>query len=256
MMLMRVAIVTGASSGIGSSAAIEIARRGDGVILTYGRNRQGGLDTVAEIEKLGGTAVALPLDLGDSSTFPAFRDSVASVLKSTFDRPSFDYLVNNAGVGASALFEDTTEEFFDRLMRVLLKGPFFLTQTLLPLLADNGAIVNISSSSALESSNVESGYSAYASLKGALLVLTRYLAKELSTRGIRVNSITPGPTRTRLGDDGFEKYPEVIPPLIARTALGRLGEPSDLGKAIAAFLSDDLAWVTAQNLEISGGFNL
>jgi NAD(P)-dependent dehydrogenase (short-subunit alcohol dehydrogenase family) len=253
--LMRVAIVTGGSSGIGSSAAIEIARRGDGVILTYGRNKQGGLDTVEAIEKLGGTAVALPLDLGDSSTFPAFRDSVAEALQTTWQRSSFDYLVNNAGIGASALFEDTTEEFFDQLLRVLLKGPFFLTQTLLPLLADNGAIVNLSSGSALES-GVEPGYSVYATMKGALIVLTRYLAKELSPRGIRVNSITPGPTRTRLGDDGFDKYPEVIPPLIARTALGRLGEPADIGKAIAAFLSDDLAWTTAQNLDISGGFNL
>ncbi len=253
---MRVAIVTGASSGIGSSAAVEIARRGDGVILTYGRNKQGGLDTVAEIEKLGGTAVALPLNLGDSSTFPAFRDAVADALKTTFDTSSFDYLVNNAGIGASAPFEDTTEEFYDRLSNVLLKGPFFLTQTLLPLLADNGAILNISSGSALESANVEPGYSVYASLKGALLVLSRYLAKELSPRGIRVNSITPGPTRTRLGDDGFEKYPEVIPGLVARTALGRLGEPSDLGKAIAALLSDDLAWTTAQNLDVSGGFSL
>jgi NAD(P)-dependent dehydrogenase (short-subunit alcohol dehydrogenase family) len=253
---MRVAIVTGASSGIGSSAAVEIARRGDGVILTYGRNKQGGLDTVAVIEKLGGTAVALPLNLGDVSNFPAFRDAVADALKTTFDTSSFDYLVNNAGIGASAPFEDTTEEFFDRLSDVLLKGPFFLTQTLLPLLADNGAILNISSGSALESANVEPGYSVYASLKGALLVLTRYLAKELSPRGIRVNSITPGPTRTRLGDDGFEKYPEVIPGLVARTALGRLGEPSDLGKAIAALLSDDLAWTTAQNLDVSGGFSL
>jgi NAD(P)-dependent dehydrogenase (short-subunit alcohol dehydrogenase family) len=253
---MRVAIVTGGSSGIGSSAAVEIARRGDGVILTYGRNKQGALDTVAEIESLGGTAVALPLDLGDSSTFGEFRDAVAGALKTTFNTSSFHFLVNNAGIGASAPFEDTTEEFFDRLSDVLLKGPFFLTQTLLPLLADNGAILNISSGSALESANVEPGYSVYASLKGALLVLTRYLAGELAPRGIRVNSITPGPTRTRLGDDGFEKYPEVIPGLVARTALGRLGEPSDLGKAIAALLSDDLAWTTAQNLDVSGGFSL
>jgi NAD(P)-dependent dehydrogenase (short-subunit alcohol dehydrogenase family) len=252
---MRVAIVTGASSGIGAATALEIARRGDGVILTYGRNKQGGLDTVEAIEKLGGTAIALPLDLGDSSTFPAFRDAVAEALRSTWQKSSFDYLVNNAGIGASAMFEDTTEEFFDRLMRVLLKGPYFLTQTLLPLLADNGAIVNVSSGSALES-GVEAGYSAYATMKGALITLGRYLAKELSPRGIRVNTITPGPTRTRLADDGFDKYPEVIPPLVARTALGRLGEPDDIGKVIAALLSDETAWITAQSIDVSGGFNL
>ncbi|MEV4296274.1 SDR family NAD(P)-dependent oxidoreductase [Microbispora rosea] len=252
---MKIAIVTGASSGIGQSAAIEIAKRGNGVILTYGKNPQGGLDTVAAIEKEGGSAVALPLDIGETGTFAAFRDTVAQVLRDTWERDTFDYLVNNAGASEASLIEDTTEETFDRLMRVLLKGPYFLTQRLLPLIADGGAIVNTSSSSVART-GLEPGYSAYASMKGGLVVLTRYMAKEFSTRGIRVNAVSPGPTRTRLGDDAFTRFPEVVPPLAARTALGRVGEPDDVGAMIAALVSDESRWVTAQNIEVSGGFNL
>ncbi|GIH63493.1 SDR family NAD(P)-dependent oxidoreductase [Microbispora siamensis] len=252
---MKVAIVTGASSGIGQSAAVEIAKRGTGVILTYGNNRQGGLETVAAIEKEGGRAVALPLDVGETGTFAAFRDTVADVLRDTWQRDTFDYLVNNAGASEASLIEDTSEETFDRLMRVLLKGPYFLTQRLVPLMADGGAIVNTSSSSVAKA-GLEPGYSAYASMKGGLVVLTRYMAKEFSTRGIRVNAVSPGPTRTRLGDDAFTRFPEVVPALAARTALGRVGEPGDVGAVIATLVSDESRWVTAQNVEVSGGFNL
>ena len=252
---MQVAIVTGASSGIGQSAAVQIAKRGVGVLLTYNRNEQGALDTVKEIENAGGTAVALPLEVGRSETFGGFKLAVAAALRDNWQRDSFDFLVNNAGFGQMALFEDTTEELFDAFYRVLLRGPFFLTQALLPLLADGGAIVNTTSSSTAQS-GLEPGYSAYATMKGGLTVLTRYLAKELSVRGIRVNSVAPGPTRTRLSGDAFERFPEVIPPLVARTALGRLGEADDVGRVIAALLSDDCAWVTAQDVEASGGFNL
>ena len=146
---MRVAIVIGASSGIGQSTAIQLAKRGTGVILTYSGNQAGAQDTVAAIEKEGGTAVALRLDVGRSGTFPAFREQVVAALRDTWQRDTFDYLVNNAGFGAAAMFEDTTEELFDKFMRVLLKGPYFLTQALLPLLADGGAIVNVTSNSAL-----------------------------------------------------------------------------------------------------------
>jgi NAD(P)-dependent dehydrogenase (short-subunit alcohol dehydrogenase family) len=164
---MRVAVVTGGSSGIGQSAAIQIARRGTGVILTYSNNQPGALETVACIEAEGGTAVALPLDVGKTDTFPAFRDAVVAALRDTWQRDSFDFLVNNAGLAQAAMFEDTTEEMFDRLMNVLLKGPYFLTQTLLPLLTDGGAIVNVTSNSALAAAT-EPGYSAYGSLKGGL----------------------------------------------------------------------------------------
>lgn len=252
---MKIAIVTGASSGIGQSAAVQIAKRGAGVIVTYSTNKEGALDTVAEVERGGGKAVALPLDVGDSAAFPAFRDSVAAALHDTWGADRFHYLVNNAGFGQSAPFTETTEDMFDTLTRVLLKGPYFLTQALLPIMADGGAIVHTASNSALPHC-VEDGYSAYGTMKGGLMVLTKYMAKEFSGRGIRVNSVAPGATRTRIGGDAFDKYPEVIPPIVAKTALGRLGEPDDIGLVIASLLSDDSRWVTAQNIEVSGGYNL
>jgi NAD(P)-dependent dehydrogenase (short-subunit alcohol dehydrogenase family) len=252
---MQVAVVTGGSSGIGQSAAVQIAGRGTGVILTYSSNEPGALDTVARVEEKGGTAVALPLDVSKTATFPAFRDSVVAALRDTWRRDTFDFLVNNAGFAQMAMFEDTTEELFDRLVNVLLKGPYFLTQTLLPLLTDGGAIVNTTSNSALAAAT-EPGYSAYGSMKGGLAVLTRYMAKEFSNRGIRVNAVAPGSTRTRLADNAFERFPEVIPELAAKTALGRVGEPDDVGMAIAALLADEGRWITAQHIEVSGGYNL
>jgi NAD(P)-dependent dehydrogenase (short-subunit alcohol dehydrogenase family) len=251
----KIAVVTGGSSGIGRHTAIRIAQRGAGVILTYNANPQGAEETVATIEDRGGVAVALPLDVGNSETFDAFARRVAAEITDRWQRTSFDYLVNNAGFGQMSMFVDTTEELYDRFHRVILKGPYFLTQKLLPLLADGGAIVNTTSNSALPT-GLESGYSAYASMKGGLAVLTRCMAKELSERGIRVNSVAPGPTRTRIANDAFERFPDVIPPIVARTALGRLADGDDIGKVIAALLSDECGWITGENIEASGGFNL
>jgi NAD(P)-dependent dehydrogenase (short-subunit alcohol dehydrogenase family) len=251
----KIAVVTGGSSGIGRHTGIRLAERGAGVILTYNTHRDGAQETVATIEHRGGVAVALELDVGDSATFDAFAERVAVEIGDRWQRRSFDYLVNNAGFGQMSMFAETTEELYDRFHRVILKGPYFLTQKLLPLLADGGAIVNTTSNSALHT-GLEAGYSAYASMKGGLAVLTRYLAKELSERGIRVNSVAPGPTRTRIAHDAFERFPDVIPPIVARTALGRLGDGDDVGKVIAALLSDECAWITGENIEASGGFNL
>lgn len=257
---MGIAIVIGASSGIGQATAVQLARRGTDVIVTYSGNHAGALDTVAAVEKEGATAVALRLDIGHSGTFPAFREQVVAALRDTWQRDTFDHLVNNAGFGGMARFEDTTEELFDTFMRVLLKGPYFLTQSLLPLLREGGAIVNVSSSSASPTGLVDAGFSAYATMKGGLNVLTRTLAKELAPRGIRVNAVSPGPTRTRLSDASgvaaFEAYPEVIPTLAAKTALGRIGEPDDIGVVIAGLLGEEGRWITAQNIEVSGGYDL
>jgi len=253
---MQVAVITGGSSGIGQGAAFEIAKRGTAVVVTYRGGRERALETVERIEKNGGTAVTLPLDVARPETFDAFRAALTDVLRG-WDRTSFDVLVSNAGVGQPpVMFDDTTEELFDQMVNVHLKGPYFLTQTLLPLIADHGAIVFTTSTSALESARPTPGYSVYASVKGAQIVLTRYLAKELSARGIRVNAVAPGVTRTRLGDDAFAQHPELIPPIAERTALGRIGESDDLGKVIAFLGSPDAGWITAQTVEASGGYEL
>ncbi|GAA4182996.1 SDR family oxidoreductase [Streptosporangium oxazolinicum] len=252
---MKIAVVTGGSSGIGRSAAIQIAKRGAGVVLTYNTGRERAQDVVAEIEKDGGTAVALRLDTGDTAAFPAFRDALARTLRGTWQRDTFDGLVNNAGFGEMSMFGDTSEESFDRQTGILFKGPYFLTQILLPLIADGGAVVNLTSNA--NRANVTGpGWSVYASLKGAMTVLTRYLAKELSPRGIRVNSVAPGATRTRFADNVLERHPEIEPGLAATFALGRIGEPEDVAAVIAILVSDEGRWITAQDIEVSGGQNL
>jgi NAD(P)-dependent dehydrogenase (short-subunit alcohol dehydrogenase family) len=252
---MTVALVTGASSGIGRSSAVELARHGWGVVLTYNSNPDGAHEAVAEIEQLGGTGVARPLDLSRSDTFAPFAATLRRTLDDTWSTDRLGALVNNAGLASGTPFEKMTEDAFDRLDRVLLRGPYFLTQHLLPFLGDGSAVVNVTSSTTARY-GLEPGYSAYGSLKGALVVLTRYLAKELSPRGIRVNSVSPGPTRTRLGDDAITRHPELEAPLAAKTALGRVGEPADVGTVIAFLLSAEAAWLTAQDIEVSGGFNL
>lgn len=252
---IRVAIVTGASSGIGRAAAIRIAERGAGVIVTYNSDPDGARETVEAIERAGGSAVALRLDVGRSETFADFAEQAAAEAGRRWGRTTFDSLVNNAGFGQPALLGHTTEELWDRFHRVLLKGPYFLTQTLLPRLADGGAIVNTTSASALPSGRT-AGYSAYAIMKGGAVVMTEYMAKELAPRRIRVNAVAPGPTRSKMTDDAFATMPDLIQALVDRTALGRFGESDDVGRVIAALVSDEFSWVTAQHIEVSGGFNL
>jgi NAD(P)-dependent dehydrogenase (short-subunit alcohol dehydrogenase family) len=251
----RVTVIVGASSGIGRAAAVRVAQDGSGVVVTYNSNKDGALETVRLVEEAGGTAVALPLDLGAPATFPAFRADVERALAATWGTRQIAGLVNNAGAGSSALVQDSTEELLDRVYGLLFKGPFLVTQALLPLLADGGAIVNTSSNSA-RWSGLTAGYSAYGSMKGALTVLTRYLAKELGDRRIRVNTVSPGPTRTPFAGRVFEEQPEVTALFEGQTALGRLGEPDDAGSVIAFLLSDGARWVTAQDIEVSGGLRL
>ena len=245
---MSIAIITGASRGLGASIAIQCARRGMGIVLTYNSNRQAAEKVVGTIEADGGKAVALELDVGNSAAFPAFRDAVGEALAKTWTAETFDFLVNNAGYGLYNPIATVTEEQFDGLFRVHLKGPFFLTQTLLPLMADGGHIVNVTSAT---SRMATSGVAPYASCKGGLEVLTRYMAKEFGERRIRANSIAPGPIRTELGG-GLSAEFEAL--LAGQTALGRVGEPDDVGCMVAGLLSDDNRWINAQNIEIGGGY--
>ena len=252
---MSIVLITGASSGIGRSTAVEVARQGAGVVLTYRGNPEGAQETVAEISRLGGTAVPLPLDTGRIDTFPAFVEDVRRALTDTWRAATLTGLVNNAGLSRTAAYEETTEAVFDELVAALFKGPYFLTQALLPRLADGSSIVNVGSTST-RVPGMSAGYSAYGAAKGAVEVWSRYLAKELGPRRIRVNSVAPGPTRTRLGDDGFARIPELVAPLAERTALGRIGEGTDVGTVIAFLLSDGAGWVTGQDIEISGGYGI
>jgi NAD(P)-dependent dehydrogenase (short-subunit alcohol dehydrogenase family) len=219
-----------------------------GVVLTYNKNPVSAEGVVKEIVAGGGAAVALKLDVADSASFSAFADTVRAVLQETWGRADFDYLVNNAGYGLYNPIATVTEEEFDGLFRVHLKGPFFLTQALLPLIADGGQIVNMVSAT---SRVATIGIAPYASFKGGLEVLTRYMAKEFGDRGIRANSIAPGAIRTELGGGLTDEFEAL---LASQTALGRVGEPEEVGRVIASLLSDENRWVNAQSIEVSGGF--
>lgn len=247
---MSIVIITGASRGIGASIAAQAAKRGMGVILTYNSHPAGADKVVRAIVAEGGKAVAIGLDVSKVASFPAFRADVAAALKSTWGRDRFDALVNNAGYGLFNPIETVTEAEFDGLFNVHLKGPFFLTQALLPLMADGGHIVNMTSATTRVAT---AGVAPYAAFKGGLEVLTRYMAKEFGGRGIRANSVAPGPIRTELGGGLTDEFEAI---LAAQTALGRVGEPDDVGTLIASVLSADNGWINAQNIEVAGGYNI
>jgi NAD(P)-dependent dehydrogenase (short-subunit alcohol dehydrogenase family) len=245
---MKIAIITGGSRGIGRSAVLQCARRGMGVIFTYNRHADDAERVVQTIAAHDGKAVALALDVGQVSSFEAFHQAVKEKLRTVWGRVDFDCLVNNAGYGLYSPIDAVTEAQFDGLLNVHLKGPFFLTQTLLPTLANGGQIVNITSATTRVAT---AGVAPYAAFKGGLEVLTRYLAKELGARRIRANAVSPGAIRTELGGGLNDEFAQV---LAAQTALGRVGEADDVGRVIASLLSDDQAWINAQSIEVSGGY--
>lgn len=249
----KIAVVTGGSRGLGRNTALHLARRGVDVILTYRSQRTEAEQVVAEIAAWGGSAVALQLDVAESGTFDNFVETLKGVLSEHWQRKTFDSLVNNAGIGIHAAFADTTEEQFDELVRIQLKGPFFLTQKLLPLIADNGRIVNVSSGLTRFSLP---GYAAYAAMKGAMEVLTRYQAKELGARGIAVNIVAPGAIETDFGGGAVRDNAQINAFIASQTALGRVGLPDDIGGMVASLLSDDNRWVNGQRIEASGGMFL
>lgn len=248
--MTTISLVTGASRGLGRNTAISIARHGGDVILTYRNGADEAKAVVAEIEALGRKALAIQLDVTRISAFGTFVDRVRSALRETWGRDSFDHLVNNAGQGEMASIAETTEAQFDALFDTHVKGVFFLTQALLPVLADGGRIVNFSSGLTRVSF---AGFSAYSAAKGAVEVLSVYMAKELGARGIAVNTVAPGAIETDFLGGAVRDMPDLNKQFADMTALGRVGVPDDIGPMIASLLGPDNRWVNGQRIEVSGG---
>ncbi|MFY2643312.1 SDR family NAD(P)-dependent oxidoreductase [Achromobacter insuavis] len=248
--MTTISLVTGASRGLGRNTALNIARKGGDVIITYQQREAEARAVVAEIVALGRRAVALQLDAGAMATFVDFAARLRAALQQTWQREQFDHLVNNAGHGDVAPIADMREDAFDKLVDVHFKGVFFLTQALLPLLADGGRIVNLSSGLTRVSAE---GWAAYAAVKGAVEVLTVYLAKELGSRKIAVNVVAPGAIETDFFGGAVRDTPAFNRHFAEMTALGRVGVADDVGPMIASLLSDDNRWVNAQRIEVSGG---
>ncbi|MEP6951994.1 MAG: SDR family oxidoreductase [Ginsengibacter sp.] len=249
----KIALITGGSRGLGRNMAIRLAEQGHDVIITYNSNREAGDTVVAEIEANGARAVALQLDVSDFKTLPAFLQDVAGILQSKWDRDKFDFLINNAGIGATIPFEKVTENDFDKFMNVHFKSVYFLTQQSLPIMNDKGRIINISTGT---TRFCAPGYSVYASMKGAIEVFTRYLAKEVGARGITANVLAPGPIETDFNNAAIRNNPERKTIMASQTALGRVGQPEDIGGIVAFLCSEDAGWISGQRIEASGGVNL
>lgn len=249
----KIALVTGASRGLGKNTALSLANKGVNVIVTYHSSLEEAKNVVSEIESIGSKAIALQLDTSNTKTFDGFVEQLKQSLKDKWQIEQFDFLVNNAGIGINKPFAETTEDDFDQLINIQVKGVFFLIQKLLPMIKDGGRIVNISSGLARFTLP---GYAAYASTKGAIEVLTRYLAKELGPRQIAVNVVAPGAIETDFGGGAVRDNPEMNKAIASQTALGRVGVPDDIGGAIAALLSEDNRWINGQRIEVSGGMFL
>ncbi|WEJ20531.1 SDR family oxidoreductase [Pseudomonas sp. SD17-1] len=252
-MTRKIALITGASRGLGRNTALHLAAQGIDIIGTYHSKADEAHALVAELEQKGVRAAMLQLDVSNSASFEAFAATLDDTLQRTFGRRQFDFLVNNAGIGINASFSETTEAQFDTLLNIQLKGPFFLTQRLLPLLADQGRIVNISTGL---TRFALPGFAAYAAMKGAMEVLTRYQAKELGARGIRVNILAPGAIETDFGGGVVRDNDQVNGFIASNTALGRVGLPDDIGAAVAVLLGDGGSWINGQRVEVSGGMFL
>ncbi len=249
----KIALITGGSRGLGRSTAESLAARGVDSVITYNSRGDEARAVVAAIESRGCKAVALQLDTGATKTFDAFAEKFKQTLQDTWGRSNFNCLVNNAGISHHNSIEKTTEEELDDLYKVHFKGVFFLTQKLLPLIDDGERIVNVSSG--LTRITIP-GSAPYASMKGAVEVLTRYLAKELGRRGIVVNTVAPGAIATDFSGGMVRDNPQINKMVADMTALGRVGQPDDIGPMIASLLSEDNRWVNGQRIEVSGGMAL
>lgn len=252
-MSQKIALITGASRGLGKNAALALAKAGVDLVLTYHSKADEAAAVVAEVQALGRKAVAIQLDTSNVSSFAEFSAQLATHLQQMWQRDQFDFLVNNAGFGIYAALNETTEQQFDALMNVHLKGVFFLTQQLLPQIADGGRILNYSSGL---TRFALPGYGAYAAMKGAVEVLSRYLALESGARGIRVNTLAPGAIETDFGGGAVRDNADINHYIASQTALGRVGLPDDIGGVVQMLLSEQSGWINGQRIEVSGGIHL
>lgn len=246
----KIALITGGSRGLGNNAAVKFAEAGADVVFTYFANRKAAEETIEQIENFGQKGVAISLDVRDVSSFNTFNEALKTQLKENFNTERVDFLINNAGFGHHAAIAETSTEAFDNLLNVHFKGVFFLTQQLLGTINDGGRIINLSSGLTRFSFP---GYAAYACMKGATEVFTRYLAKELGGRKITVNTLAPGAINTDFNKDRFEQMPQIVDLIASQTALGRVGESDDIGGAIVNLCMPEMAWVNGQRIEASGG---
>lgn len=252
-MKTKIALVTGGSRGLGKDMAVSLAKKGIDVILTYQASKDKAEEVVKDIRTMGQKAIALPFDISDFKSIDTFVEHVKSALKKEWNTDHLDYIINNAGVGSTMLIAEVTEEAFDRLMNIHFKGVYFLTQKLIPSLNDGGAIVNISSGTTRFCVH---GYSVYSSLKSAVETFTKYLAKELGSRGIRANVVAPGATETDFNQAAIRNNPQMKAFLTAQTPLGRVGQADDIGSVVAFLCSEDAKWINGQKIEVTGGINL
>jgi len=248
----KIALVTGGSRGLGKDMAISIAQKGIDVILTYRSNEAEAQHTIKQIETFGQKAVAIQLDMSDFKSLDNFVTRVLATLQSTWNTSSFDFLVNNAGMGATVPFLEVTEELFTDFLNVHFKGIYFLTQKFVPYINTGGRIINISTGTTRFSNP---GYSVYASMKGAIEVFTRYLAKELGARGIGANVVAPGPIETDFNNAAIRNNPQAKGVISSNTPLGRVGAADDIGSVVAFLCTEDARWINGQRIEVSGGIN-
>lgn len=249
----KIALVTGGSRGLGKDMALQLAKKGFDVIITYQTKSESAQEVVNQIKNSGNKAFAIQLDVANANSFDQFVQALSTTLKSEFNSETISALVNNAGVGTYASFADTSMEQFDSMVNIHLKGPYFLTQKLLPVIQDGGSIVNISSGLARFS---YAGYAAYAIMKAGIESLSRYQAQELGARRIRVNTIAPGAIETDFGGGAIRDNKELNDMVASSTALGRVGLPDDIGSVAAFLCSDESKWINAQRIEVSGGVHI
>jgi NAD(P)-dependent dehydrogenase (short-subunit alcohol dehydrogenase family) len=250
--VQKIAIVTGGSRGLGKEMAFSLAKKGIDVIITYRTNEEEASNVAASVQEMGRKAAVLHLDMSNLAHLDEFINKVKGALQTIWQTNTFDFLVNNAGMGATVPFEHVTEALFDEFMNVHFKGVYFLTQKCIPFINQGGRIINISSGTTRFSNP---GYSVYASMKGAIEVFTRYLAKELGSKGIAANVVAPGPIETDFNNAAIRNNPNMKGMLSSLTPLGRVGTAEDIGGVVAFLCTQEGRWINGQRIEVSGGIN-